>query len=100
MNRNSLFAKIVFALAFTAVIIGFSAFSQQPEKSSGDSFRKDGYSKDNDTAPSGQRDRDGSSWRFDKLDRQMKQLDEQMKKLENQMRNLNLSKFERETDES
>ncbi len=100
MKQEVFFTRMVFALAFTAIAIGFSAFSQKQEKGAGYSFRKEQLSKDNDTSTSGKRNRDGASWNFDKLDEQMDQLEVQMKNLDNRMKNLDMSKFQIEANEA
>ncbi|HKG69403.1 MAG TPA: hypothetical protein VKA92_11090 [Segetibacter sp.] len=100
MKQEAFFTRMVFALAFTAIVIGFSAFSQKPQKGSRDSFRKEQLSKDNDTSASGKRNRDRTDWNFDKLEEQMKQLDLQMKNLDHQMKKLDMSEFQIEADEA
>lgn len=100
MKQEAFFTRMVFALAFTAIAIGFSAFSQKPEKGGGYSFRKEQLSKDNDTSTSGKRNRDQTSWNIDRLDEQMDQLEVQMEHLDNQMKNLDLSKFQIEADKA
>lgn len=99
MKQYSFYSRIVFALAFTAVIIGFSAFSQKQQKSGTDSFRKEQFSKDDDTSTSRKRNRDEFNWNFDRLDDQMKQLDLQMKNLDFQMKNFNMEKLQEEINE-
>ncbi|HLL43392.1 MAG TPA: hypothetical protein VK369_09650 [Segetibacter sp.] len=100
MKQEAFFTRMVFALAFTAMVIGFSAFSQKPQKGSRDSFRKEQLSKDDDTSASGKRNRDRTDWNFDKLDEQMNQLDVQMKNLDNQMKHLDISRFQIEEVEA
>lgn len=100
MKQEAFFTRMVFALAFTAIAIGFSAFSQKQEKGGRYSFRKEQHSEDNDTSTSGKRNRDRTSWNFDRVDEQMDQLEVQMKNLDNQMKNLDISKFQREADEA
>ena len=100
MKQEAFFTRMVFALAFTAIVIGFSAFSQKTQKGSRDSFRKEQLSRDNDTSTSGKRNRDRADWSFDKLAEQINQLEMQMKNLDNQMKNLDMSKFQIEADEA
>ena len=90
-------AKIVFALALTAVIIGFSAFRQK-QKSATYSFRKEQPSRDEDTTH--KRNRDGADRDFYKIEGQMKQLEMQMQKLEDQMKKLDMSRYEKEMNET
>lgn len=104
MKKYFSFANTVFALALTAFIIGFTAFSQKP-KDSKYSFRKEQFSKDDST--SHKRNRDGANWNFDQLDEQMKQLEVQMKQLEVQMKNLDIqiknldmAKYQKQLDEA
>ncbi|MEJ7682441.1 MAG: hypothetical protein WKG06_32235 [Segetibacter sp.] len=102
MKQYSFFAKIVFALAFTALVIGFSAFSQKQQKSSIDSFRKEQFSKDNDTSTSRKRNRDRADWNFDKLDEQMKQVDVEKinKQLKESLKNIDWEKINNQVVES
>lgn len=100
MKQEAFFSRMVFALAFIAIAIGFSAFSQKQQKGGEYSFRKEQLSKDNDTSTSGKPNRTGTSQNFDRLDEQMDQLEVQMKNLNNQMKNLDLSKFQIEADEA
>lgn len=100
MQQYSFYSRLVFALAFTAIAIGFSAFSQTQQKSGKDSFRQEQFSKDNDTSTPSKHNRNGANWNFDRLDEQMKQLDIQMKNLDVQMKNLDLSKLENRIDEA
>lgn len=100
MKQYSFYSRLVFVLAFTAIAIGFSAFSQKQQKSQKDSFRQEQSSKDRDTSTPGKHNRNGANWNFDRLDEQMKQLDLQMKNLDIQMKNLNMSKFENEIEEA
>lgn len=97
MKQYFLFTRIVFALALTVVVIGFSAFSQN-QKKSGDSFRKEQLPQNNNTDTSGRRnntDRD-----FDQLDEQMRRLDIQMKNLDIQMKNLDFEKYQKQFDKA
>ncbi|HEX8677944.1 MAG TPA: hypothetical protein VF700_12020 [Segetibacter sp.] len=100
MKQEAFFTRMVFVLAFTAIVIGFSAFGQNQQKGSRDSFRKEQLSKDNDTSASGKRNRDRTDWNFDKLEEQMKQLDLQMKNLDHQMKKLDMSEFQIQADEA
>lgn len=99
MKQYFSMANIVFALALTVFIIGFSAFSQKQE-SGKYSFRKEGYSKDNDTSSPGKHDRTGNGLEFDRLDGQLKQLEIQMKNLDNQLQNQNLQKYQQQAAEA
>jgi hypothetical protein len=98
MKQYFSFTKIVLSLALTAFTIGFTAFSQKP-KDGKYSLPKEQFSTDDDDT-SGKRNRDGSSWKFDELEDQMKQLEVQMKKLDIQMKNLDLTKYQNQLDEA
>ena len=100
MKQHAIFARIVFALAFTVVIIGFTAFSQKQQKSDTDSFRKKQFSQDGDTTAAGKHNRDEFDRKFDRLDNQLKQLDFQLKNLELQIKNFDLEKLQNEIDEA
>ena len=91
--------NIVFALAITVFIIGFSAFSQK-QKDDKSTFRKGELPKDIDTAASGRHNRSGDNWNMDLLDEQMKQLDTQMRNLDNQMKHLDIEKYQIGADEA
>lgn len=99
MKQYFSFTNLVFALALTAFVIGFSAFSQK-QKGSKYSFRKEQFSKDGDTATSGKRNRNDPDWNFNQLDEQMRRLDVQMKNLDNQMKNFDLEKYQNKIDEA
>jgi hypothetical protein len=97
MKHYFLFTRVVFALALTVVLIGFSAFSQN-QKKGGDSFRKEQLSQNNNTDTSGRRnstDRD-----IDQLDEQMRRLDIQMKDLDIQIKNLDFEKYQKQLNEA
>ncbi len=89
--------KIVFALALTALIIGFSAFSQK-DKSAPYSFREEANSTDDDTATSRKRDRYLTEKDLDKIDAAMKRLDAEMEKLDDKMKKMDFNKVQREVD--
>jgi hypothetical protein len=88
--------KIVFALAFVVLIIGFSAFGQQ-DKSKKDSFRKQ---QDSNSGASGKHDRNGDAYRLDLIDEQMKKLDVEMKKMDIELKKLDLSQIGKDVEES
>jgi len=97
MKQYFLFTRIVFALALTVVLIGFSAFSQN-QKKSGDSFRKEQLSQNNNTDTSGRRN--STNGDIDQLDEQMRQLDTQMKDLDIQMKNVDFERYQKQFDEA
>lgn len=99
MKLNSSFAKLVFALAATAIIIGFSALSQQPNDGK-DSFRKKQAPSASDTGKPGKLNRNGTFDNLDRIDIEMKHLDVEMQKLDDEMRNLDLKINQKEIDKA
>lgn len=99
MKHYSSFTKVVFALALTAVIIGFSAFGQK-EKSNRYSFRKEQSSKNDDTTAPRKRNRNGANRDFYKIEEQLKDLAIQMKNLNEQMKKLDMKGYEKEIEEA
>jgi len=97
MKQYFLYTRIVFALALTVVVIGFSAFSQN-QKKSGDSFRKEQLPQNNNTDTSGRRN--STNRDIDQLDEQMRRLDIQMKDLDIQMKNLDFEKYQKQLNEA
>jgi chromosome segregation ATPase len=91
--------KIVFALAFIALIIGFSAFSQK-DKSGKYSFRNENNPSDSDTTTRSKHDRLLTDKEMDRLDAAMKRLDEQMEKLDEKMKHMDFSKTQRDVDDA
>ncbi len=92
-------AKIVFVLASTVVIIGFSAFSQK-EKSGKYSFRKETNSTNIDTPAPRIHDRYLTGEDMDKIEAAMKKLDEQIEKLNEQMKKMDFNKAQRELNDA
>jgi hypothetical protein len=99
MKLQSTATKIVLTLAFVALIIGFSAFSQK-DKSDRYSFRQQENSSDNDTTTRSKHDRLLTGKDLDRLDAAMKHLDEQMEKLDERMKKMDFSKAEKQADEA
>ena len=97
MKQYFLFTRIVFTLALTVVVIGFSAFSQNQQKST-NSFQKEQLSRDNDTGTSRRRDRAGRD--MDQLEKEMRNLDIQMKNLGDQIKNMDFEKAEKQLNEA
>jgi citrate lyase gamma subunit len=89
--------KVVLALALTALIIGFSAFSQK-DKLAPYSFRKEAGRPTDDTTTPNKRDRYLTGKDLDKIDEAMKKLDFEMEKLDERMSKMDFSKIEKEVD--
>lgn len=90
-------AKMVFVLALTVVIIGFSAFSQKG-KSDKYSFRKETSTTNIDTPAPRIPNRYLTGEDMDKIEAAMKKLDEQMEKLNEQMKKIDFNKVEKEVN--
>jgi hypothetical protein len=99
MKLQSTATKIVLALAFIALIIGFSAFSQK-DKSGRYSFRQENNPSDNDTTTRSKHDRLLTDKEMDKLDAAMKRLEEQMERLDEKMKHMDFSKTQRDVDDA
>jgi chromosome segregation ATPase len=99
MKLQSTATKIVFALAFIALIIGFSAFSQK-DKSARYSFRDENNPSGNDTTTRSKHDRLLTDQDMDRLDAAMKRLDAQMEKLDEKMKHMDFPKVQHDVDDA
>jgi hypothetical protein len=100
MKRHLSPTAIVFILALTALIIGFSAFSQK-EKSTPYSFRKQpDAGLDSDTATRRQHDKYLTDKDLDKINAAMEKLDEEMERLDDKIKKMDLDKVQKTVDEA
>jgi hypothetical protein len=99
MKLYSSAPKIVFVLASTVVIIGFSAFSQKG-KSNRYSFRKETRATNIDTPAPRIHDRYLTEEDMNKIEASIKKLEGQMEKLNEQMNKMYFSKSQREVDDA
>ncbi len=97
MKQHFSATKIVFVLASTVIIIGFSAFSQK-EKNGRYSFRKETNTTNIDTPTPLIHDRYLTEGDMDKIDAAIKKLEEQMEKLNEQMNRMDFNRVQKEAN--